>query len=335
MIRIDVDVTALARTRIATSAVWEVGAAMAVLFRPQPPVLHARLHAQLRHLVRERGPDAVGFDVRLLADIARAPGGWVPRALTPAPVTTHLSAADQLELVEAVSPSLAEQDLAVLRSAYPGRYAGWSAAELPERLASATRGFWDALLAPIWDRVVSIQDADVSHHVGLLAAGGLDAAFASVHPDVCLASDAVEVRGQSPRPAPTARERGLWLVPCVFRWPDVLVGPDMPEGACIGYGARGAGLLWDDAGEPSPSLAHLVGRSRAAVLGELDVPRTTTSLAGRLELSPPTVSAHLSVLARAGLLTSHRAGRRVLYRRTSLGNRLVESSAGALAEMHG
>jgi DNA-binding transcriptional ArsR family regulator len=335
MITIDVDVAALARTRIASSAVWEVTASLAVLFRPQPPVLHARLHTELRDLVRERTPERVGFDVRLLADVARAPDGWVPRALTPAPTTGQLAAADQLALVAATATDLAAEDLETLRSAYPDRYASWSAGEYVDRLAAALTGYWSALLEPLWERVLAIQDADLAHHQNVLAAEGLAATLTAMHPDISLTEDALEIRGQGPRQAPTARRRGLWLVPCVFRWPDVLVGSEAPEGACLGYGARGAGLLWDDGGAPAPSLASLVGRSRAAILGELDVPRTTTLLAGRVELSAPTVSAHLSVLVGAGLLTSQRTGRRVLYRRTPLGDRLVSCSGGSMSELHG
>ncbi len=335
MISIDLDVTALARTRIASSAVWEVTASLAVLFRPQPPVLHARLHADLRDRVRERTPERIGFDVRLLADVARAPDGWVPRALTPAPLTGHLTAADQLALVAATPTDVAADDLASLRSAYPDRYLSWTPTEYAERLAAALTGYWSALLEPVWERVLAIQDADVAHHVNVLAAEGLAATLPEMHADISLTGDVLEIRGQGPRRAPTARGRGLWLVPCVFRWPDVLVGSDLPEGACLGYGARGAGLLWDDGGAPPRSLASLVGRSRAAILGELDVPRTTTLLAGRVELSAATVSAHLSVLVGAGLLTSQRTGRRVLYRRTPLGERLVACSAGTMRELHG
>jgi DNA-binding transcriptional ArsR family regulator len=335
MISIDLDVAAVARTRIVTSAVWEVTASLAVLFRPQPPVLHARLHAQLRDLVRDRTPQQVGFDVRLLADVARAPGGWVPRALTPAPANGHLPARDQLGTVGLTCPEAAADDLGRLRATYPGRYDAWTPAAYADRLAAALTGYWSALLEPVWERVVAIQDADVAHHVNVLAAEGLAATLTEMHPDVSLAGDVLEIRGQGPRRAPTAQRRGLWLVPCVFRWPDVLVGSELPEGAVLGYGARGAGLLWDDAGAPPASLASLVGRSRAAILGELDVPRTTTLLAGRVELSAPTVSAHLSVLVGAGLLTSQRAGRRVLYRRTALGDRLVACSAGSIGELHG
>ena len=205
MITIDVDVAALARTRIASSAVWEVTASLAVLFRAQPPVLHARLHAELRDLVRERTPERVGFDVRLLADVARAPDGWVPRALTPAPVTAHLTAADQLALVAATPADVAADDLAALRSAYPDRYPSWTPTEYADRLAAALTGYWSALLEPVWERVLAIQDADVAHHVNVLAAEGLAATLPGMHSDISLSGDVIEIRGQGPRQAPTAR----------------------------------------------------------------------------------------------------------------------------------
>jgi DNA-binding transcriptional ArsR family regulator len=41
----------------------------------------------------------------------------------------------------------------------------------------------------------------------------------------------------------------------------------------------------------------------------------------------PAVSAHLGVLRRAGLLTSWRAGRRVLYQRTPLATSIIAASS--------
>jgi DNA-binding transcriptional ArsR family regulator len=79
-------------------------------------------------------------------------------------------------------------------------------------------------------------------------------------------------------------------------------------------------------------MVALVGRSRATILAQLDVPRSTTSLATRLELSAGTVSEHLAVLTQARLLTARRDGRRVLYARTQLGARLLASVHEAAAE---
>jgi DNA-binding transcriptional ArsR family regulator len=61
------------------------------------------------------------------------------------------------------------------------------------------------------------------------------------------------------------------------------------------------------------------------VLLALDLPTCTTELATRLSQSAPAVSQHLSVLRRNGLVTSWRAGRRVLYQRTDLATSIVRA----------
>lgn len=73
------------------------------------------------------------------------------------------------------------------------------------------------------------------------------------------------------------------------------------------------------------ALVRLLGRSRAAVLTALDEPAGTTALAHRLRLAPSSVSAHLTVLRGAGLLTARRYGHQVLYERTPLGMALTSA----------
>lgn len=67
---------------------------------------------------------------------------------------------------------------------------------------------------------------------------------------------------------------------------------------------------------------RLLGANRAAILGGLGEPATTTALAHRHGLALSSVSAHLAVLRDAGLLTSRRYGHQVLYERTPLGGAL-------------
>jgi len=104
------------------------------------------------------------------------------------------------------------------------------------------------------------------------------------------------------------------------------------------YAARGAGRVWEcgpDA-ETADALGALLGRTRATILTRLAIPLSTTQLARELEQSPATISQHLSILRRNGLLTSWRSGRSVLYRRTPLASSFVamsesESGTGELA----
>ncbi|MFI6675531.1 ArsR/SmtB family transcription factor [Kribbella sp. NPDC050470] len=73
-------------------------------------------------------------------------------------------------------------------------------------------------------------------------------------------------------------------------------------------------------------MAGVLGRSRAELLNQLGSPRSTTELAARTGLTPGGVSQHLSALRAAGLVTSHRSGRLVLYARTALAEALLQVS---------
>ena len=100
---------------------------------------------------------------------------------------------------------------------------------------------------------------------------------------------------------------------------------DDPWQPTLIYPSRGVGLLWEP---PAPAaeeaVLKLIGGSRARLLGALDVPRSTTDLAGMLEMSAGGVSQHLSVLRESGLVCGEREGRSVLYLRTSLADRLLD-----------
>ena len=89
------------------------------------------------------------------------------------------------------------------------------------------------------------------------------------------------------------------------------------------YPARGVALLWEEAAPAPEALAKVLGRSRAALLADLDAPRTTTDLAQRLDMTPGGVSQHLSALKDSGFVTARRNGRAVLYCRSELADQLV------------
>jgi DNA-binding transcriptional ArsR family regulator len=109
----------------------------------------------------------------------------------------------------------------------------------------------------------------------------------------------------------------------VFVWPSLLVDTD-PRVPKLVYSPRGVGQVWDgSARRPALPIADLLGRSRATLLAKLDLPLSTTQVARELGQSAASVSEHLSVLRRSGLVTARRAGRSVLYQRTLLGTDLL------------
>lgn len=100
---------------------------------------------------------------------------------------------------------------------------------------------------------------------------------------------------------------------------------DPPWQPTLLYPPRGVATLWEASSADPGALGVLLGELRARVLAELDPPASTTELARRLDTSPAGVSAHLSVLRRAGLAAPQRSGRSVLYARTAAGEALLRA----------
>jgi predicted transcriptional regulator len=99
-----------------------------------------------------------------------------------------------------------------------------------------------------------------------------------------------------------------------------------PEQPAVVYRASGIARLWQrDVPTTRPALAELLGETRATLLAELGEHQSTQELSDRLPWSAPTISYHLQVLLRAGLAERSRRGRRVVYRRTPVGDTLLEA----------
>ncbi|MFN8079864.1 MAG: DUF5937 family protein [Kineosporiaceae bacterium] len=316
MIRVRLNVGAVAQTRFGASAVWETAASLGPLLCPREHILHSRL--------RERLPRHPRFDMNLLAEVWTTQCGWTPDTLAPPPPPRPVPTLVEFDQVRATPEPVVLADLAQIRQARPDSpITAMTPDEFVDRLATALTGYWHEVLEPLWDRVVAIQEADIAYRTGMVASDGLAAAIAEVHPELDFEGDALTVDKRAWDHELDADRCGVWLLPSVFRWPYVAINL---TGPVIGYGARGAGLVWEGRRTSVPALAGLIGRSRAAILTDLDIPRTTSTLAHRLHLAPATVSEHLSVLAASHLLLARRRGQRVLYQRTALGEDLVEQN---------
>ncbi|MGW6198635.1 winged helix-turn-helix domain-containing protein [Kribbella sp. NPDC055110] len=316
MIELELTAADLTKIRFTSDAVWETTASLSLINHKQ----HFQLH---RHL-RPRVPVDPDFDLDLLLELTR-PDHFVPDLLGPSPSAQPGHPLDQFGRIAGTDEQMVESDLRALRELAPGsRAARMGTREFAERTAEAMAAYWLAVLEPLWDRIEAITGADIAHRSVGLASDGLERALDELHPDVTWSRDGLALPLGPGRVRLPSAGQGLWLLPLVFRGRGVMLA-DNATPPVIAYSARGAGQLWERPVEAIVGgLDALIGRSRAAILARLSVPLTTTALADALMLSPGTVSQHLSVLVSAGLCSSRRDGKRVLYSRTPRAELLLD-----------
>ncbi|MEU4354367.1 ArsR/SmtB family transcription factor [Streptomyces virginiae] len=318
----------LLRCRFALSPAWETQEAIRTLSRPD---------RQGYHLPWLRGIRAAadGLDLRPLW-LLMPRRGHSTDFISPPPSGPGVSFEEEIAVIRAADPAAACEDMRRSLACTPGaldsdlgRYLLADPARAVRELADLLERAWAVLVEPHWPRLRALLEADVLFHTRRLAAGGLEALFDGLHPE--LAWDAASLTLTIERPTHHDRVlggQGLLLMPSAFVWPQIAGGFDPPWQPTVVYPARGVGALWTPAGEDTPTaLARLLGRARADVLCALDEPASTTALAHRLGLAPSTVSAHLGVLHAAGLLISARRGHQVLYERTPLAIALTTGAA--------
>lgn len=317
VIEIRVAAEDLARVRFAPDAVRETAASLNAIAFPHGHLIHERL--------RRRLPRHPGFDLQHLLTLT-GNHGWIPDVLAPRPSLDAGRPEEQLAAIEGADPETARNDLRRLRQLRPGSaVARMNEDEYLARTAEAMTGYWREVLRPLWNRVERIVAADITHHGAVLTGQGLAATLPGLHANLSFSGGVVRVAMASQKVV-RAAGRGLWFVPSVFRWPWFTV--QLGEEPVISYAARGAGQVWIDERRGDDGLVELIGRSRAEILHRVGIAGTTTALALDLQLAPSTVSRHLSVLATSGLVTAHRKGRQVLYRRTLVGDLLIRGEAG-------
>jgi DNA-binding transcriptional ArsR family regulator len=187
------------------------------------------------------------------------------------------------------------------------------------RAANGLHRFWRTVMADRWSGVRAALESDLAGRIALMGGQGVGALLDSLHPCVTWTGNHIKVN----RPIEghlDLRDTELVLCPTVLGWPWLAVQVTDPADAMLFYPATGVGGA---SRLPSRALHNLVGASRAAVLRDLDVPRSTAELSRRHSLAPATVSYHLGVLLRAGLVRRSRERHHVLYQRNEQGDALL------------
>ncbi|MFD9595154.1 DUF5937 family protein [Kitasatospora sp. NPDC059973] len=308
----------LALVRFAVSPMWEVGTSYRLLASGAAHPVHQPWIQQVRPRVT-----AAGLDRGLLAELVPR-AGYVADFLNPAPAGPAPTLAQELAGIRATPPSRVHQDLARLRGEQgsPGPRLRALQASPPaqlERLAEEIETYWELALAPYWARIRAALDADVFHRARQVAEHGTGRLLNELHPSASWDDNALRIARRRRTLSRQGAGDGLLLIPSAFTGPHLLTRLMPPEPPQLAYPARGIGALWESRPAPAANaLAAVLGRSRTRLLTELDSPASTTELARRTGLSPAGVSQYLTALRDAGLVSAHRAGRSVLYARTSV-----------------
>ncbi|WP_034090719.1 ArsR/SmtB family transcription factor [Streptacidiphilus albus] len=183
------------------------------------------------------------------------------------------------------------------------------------RLADEMARFWHAALAPSWSAVRARLEADVTARASDIAHCGLAETLNRLAPNLEWHDGELVIHL-----LPGSVHQLTLDADAVIMTPSVFVdravfcaaeppGAPDPRAPLIVYPAAKADCL------PSAQDHPLIGAMRLKLLAELSQPRSTTEIAQRLYLSPATVSYHLQILHRAGLVTRTRRSRHVLYQR--------------------
>ncbi|MET9572148.1 helix-turn-helix domain-containing protein [Streptomyces virginiae] len=318
----------LAQVRFAVSPMWEIAPSFRLLTSAAAHPIHRAWADQVRpRLV------AAGLDRGWLAELIPPTGGYVPDFLNPAPAGPAPTPTAEWDAILASSADRVRQDLDHLarHQGHLGPRLRTLRADPQNRLAKVTEEietYWGLALAPYWARIQAVLDTDILHRARMIAEHGAGRLFNDLHTSVSWDDNGLQLAGRKQPLTRNTAGAGLLLIPSAFAGPGLRTRTAPPDPPQLAYPARGVGSLWKTRPAPrADALAAVLGRSRTLLLIELETPASTTQLAHRTGLSPAGVSQYLTALRNAGLVSAHRAGRSVLYARTTTAETLLQTAS--------
>jgi DNA-binding transcriptional ArsR family regulator len=180
-------------------------------------------------------------------------------------------------------------------------------------------------IAPFWERIRLLIEADRRRRARILLDGGIAALLATLHPALRWQPERAELRvstvdGSLPERV-DLNGRGLLLQPSVFVWRTPVLWTDPTGQPVLLYGVS---CELSEPDRETGDLAGLIGRTRATLLHTLaGGAATTTELARAVGLSLAAASQHTAVLRGSGLICTQRMGRTRLHALTALGAELL------------
>lgn len=255
--------------------------------------------------------------------------GYYPDFLTTEPAW-DLTPEGEAEAMRAVDEAIIVRDLSKVVTRASGRRRDILEDMLKDplrarnRIADAWVEVWEALMAPYWDQLRRLLEADLNRRSRQVAETGVRDMIDQLHERVRWVDDRVRVSLRIWSEEVRCQGTGLMLVPTALGAPWCSVVTDPPSVPILFYPATGMSSSWPGKSVGlDAALGALLGTGRAAVLLALDVPRSTSDVAGTAGLAVSTTSHHLGVLREARLVAAHRAGTAVMHMRTPLGESLL------------
>lgn len=329
MHRLEIGVADLAASRFATSPLYETIAAIQLLAKPGKSAVNAPWVRWAQPLLAARPSRLIRVWELVINGLP-----YYPEFLIPAPTVRAPAFADELTRLRATSDDVVRTSLGRVFADLPWPPAAVELAERPgpalAEIADELAAFYGRLIAPHWERMRPVLDADIAYRGGLLAAGGARALLRDLHPDIRWSEGVLTLTDHRDERVHEALlgPDGVVLLPCVFAWPEPSVSMATSTQTMLCYPARAAATVWyaDADGLPGTDGAttQLLGAVRTRLLAALRSPATTTALARALGVTPSAVSQHVTVLYRAGLIDRARSGRAVLYQANDLGLAILD-----------
>ncbi|MFC6703783.1 ArsR/SmtB family transcription factor [Flexivirga alba] len=262
-------------------------------------------------------------DVALVSELLPSGDGSTPDFLAPAPSAAAPARAAESQLAEIGSTDHAQAAVEVWEASSDRELpenvtAALHDGTLPARVAHGLKMFWEHGMPDVFELAETALRAEIDRCEQLSDGGGIGAVLHAVKEQLSWGDDSPNACEHCTEPESTMSE--LLVIPTALYGPRLTIRlrGDRPY---VAYPI-------DTTSAPADSitgLRRLLGPTRAAILRRLSSARTTTELSEELRLAAGTVSYHVKVMQRAGLLERSRQRHNVFYELSATGRQLLAS----------
>ncbi|MEU2729125.1 winged helix-turn-helix domain-containing protein [Streptomyces griseoviridis] len=192
-----------------------------------------------------------------------------------------------------------------------------------------TRRFSSVAVVPFWGRIRNHLEQEREARGRAVLSGGVESLLNELHPSISWHAPLLHVDDEQEGQRADPLGEGLVIAPSLFA-PGPMVldaetgGQDAPVLVYnVSPTTDTAAGLWEQEGDRTAALSDLLGHTRANVLESLRSPMSISEISRRLDLSHPSVSRHLGVLRRSGMVAPERRENLTLHRLTHLGETVL------------